>query len=157
MKFLTIDGKLQKDANGKLITIPDNYAGKLIKLNGKLLKHNNKLVKGGGGVTPPSNTVTFRINVTGCPEFMEDTEDIITAIIGNKLEDVAEQSTILQTMTIGGAGCYEYITDIEGYETTIFTVNGSTNADVAYEGALSPTDIIDKTWDGQIYYIVEAH
>ena len=36
MKFLTIGGKLQKDANGKLITVPDNYAGKLIKLNGKL-------------------------------------------------------------------------------------------------------------------------
>lgn len=156
MKFLTIDGKLQKDANGKLITVPDNYAGKLIKLNGKLLKHNNKLVKGGGGVTPPSNTVTFKIKVENCPDFMADTEDTITATIGDKLETVVDQSPILQAM-ISDRGYYSYTTDIEGYDTTIFTVGGDTNADVAFEGALSPTDIIDKTWDGQIYYVVEAH
>lgn len=36
-------------------------------------------------------------------------------------------------------------------------VGGGTNVDIAYEGALSPTDIIDETWDGQIYYVVEAH
>ena len=156
MKFLTIGGKLQKDANGKLITVPDNYAGKLIKLNGKLLKHNNKLVKGGGGITPPSNTVTFKIKAENCPDFMENTEDIITAVIGSKLEDVAGQSTILQQMTIHG-GVYYYETEMEGHATTIFTVNGSTNADIAYEGALSTTDIIDETWNGQVYYVVEAH
>lgn len=156
MKFLTIGGKLQKDANGKLITVPDNYAGKLIKLNGKLLKHNNKLVKGGGGITPPSNTVTFKIKVENCPDFMADTEDIVTAVVGSKLEDVAGQSTILQQMT-DDSGYYQYVTDIEGYATTIFTVNGSTNADIAYEGALSTTDIIDETWDDQIYYVIEAH
>ena len=88
---------------------------------------------------------------------MGNTEDVITIIAGSKLEDAVEQSTILQTMTIGEAGCYEYITDVKGYETTIFTINGGTNADVAYEGALSPTDIIDETWDDQIYYVVEAH
>ena len=156
MKFLTIGGKLQKDANGKLITVPDNYAGKLIKLNGKLLKHNNKLVKGGGGITPPSNTVTFKIKAENCPNFMEDTEDIITAVIGSKLEDVAGQSTILQQMTNHG-GVYYYETEMEGFATTIFTVNGSTNADNYYEGALSPTDIIDETWNDEIYYVVEAH
>ena len=156
MKFLTIDGKLQKDANGKLITVSDNYENKLIKLNGKLLKHNNKLVKGGGGTTPPSNTVTFKIKVTDCPAFMEDTEDIITAVIGSKLEDVAGQSTILQQMTNDSYG-YNYVTEMEGYATTIFTVNGDTNADVAYNGALCPTDIIDETWNGQVYYVIEAH
>ena len=31
MKFLTINGKLQKDANGKLITVSGNYENKLIK------------------------------------------------------------------------------------------------------------------------------
>lgn len=46
MKFLTIGGEVKKDASGKLITVPDNYENKLIKLNGKLLKYNNKLVKG---------------------------------------------------------------------------------------------------------------
>lgn len=156
MKFLTINGKLQKDANGKLITVSDNYENKLIKLNGKLLKHNNKLVKGGGGITPPSNTVTFKIKVENCPDFMADTEDTITATIGDKLEDVAGQSTILQQMT-NDSGYYKSEAEIEGYATTIFTVNGSTNADIAFEGALSPTDIIDETWDGQIYYVIEAH
>ena len=156
MKFLTINGKLQKDANGKLITVSDNYGNKLIKLNGKLLKHNNKLVKGGGGITPPSNTVTFKIKVENCPDFMEDTEDIITAVIGSKLEDVAEQSSILQQMTNHG-GVYYYETEIEGFAMTIFTVNGSANADNYYEGALGPTDIIDETWNDQVYYIIEAH
>ena len=108
------------------------------------------------GVTGDSNTVTFKIKVENCPDFMEDTEDIITAVIGSKLEDVAGQSTILQQMTDDN-GYYQYVTDIEGHATTIFTVNGSTNADIAYEGALSTTDIIDETWDDQIYYVIEAH
>ena len=55
------------------------------------------------------------------------------------------------------AGYYKHETEVPGYLTTIFTINGDSNADIAYEGALSPTDIIDETWDGQIYYVVEAH
>ena len=38
MKFLIINGKLQKDSSGRLITIPDNYDNSAITLNGKLLK-----------------------------------------------------------------------------------------------------------------------
>lgn len=38
MKFLTINGKLQRDSAGKLITIPDNYDNQALTLNGKLLK-----------------------------------------------------------------------------------------------------------------------
>ena len=149
MKFLTINGKLQIDANGKLITAPDGFEGKLIKLNNKLLKNENKLVKG-------KNSVTFKIKVENCPDFMADTEDTITVNIGDKLETAVDQSSVLQAMT-SDSGYYSYITDVEGYDTTIFTVGGNTNADIAYEGALSPTDIIDETWDDQIYYVVEAH
>lgn len=149
MKFLTINGKLQINANSKLITAPDGFEGKLIKLNNKLLKNENKLVKG-------KNSVTFKIKVENCPDFMADTEDTITANIGDKLETAVEQSSILQAMTSDN-GYYSYITDVEGHETTIFTINGNTNADIAYEGALSPTDIIDKTWDDEIYYVIEAH
>lgn len=149
MKFLTINGKLQIDANGKLITAPDGFEGKLIKLNNNLLKNENKLVKG-------KNSVTFKIKVENCPDFMADTEDTITVNIGDKLETAVDQSSILQAMTSDN-GYYSYITDVEGHETTIFTINGNTNADIAYEGALSPTDIINKTWDDEIYYVIEAH
>ena len=38
MKFLRIDGKLQKDAQGKFITVPDNYNNEPLTLEGKLLK-----------------------------------------------------------------------------------------------------------------------
>lgn len=38
MKFLTINGKFQKDSSGRLITIPDNYDNQALTLNGKLLK-----------------------------------------------------------------------------------------------------------------------
>lgn len=38
MKFLTINGKLQRDSAGRLITIPDNYDNQALTLNGKLLK-----------------------------------------------------------------------------------------------------------------------
>lgn len=150
MKFLTINGKLQIDANGKIITAPDGYEGKLIRLNNKLLKNNNFFIRG------KKNSVTFKIKVENCPDFMADTEDTITATIGDKLETVVDQSSILQAMT-SDSGYYSYTTDIAGYDTTIFTVGGGTNVDIAYEGALSPTDIIDETWDGQIYYVVEAH
>lgn len=150
MKFLTINGKLQIDANGKIITAPDGYEGKLIRLNNKLLKNNNLFIRG------EKNSVTFKIKVENCPDFMADTEDTITVNIGDKLETAVDQSSILQAMTSDN-GYYSYITDVEGHETTIFTINGNTNADIAYEGALSPTDIIDKTWDDEIYYVIEAH
>lgn len=38
MKFLTINGKLQRDSAGRLITVPDNYDNQALTLNGKLLK-----------------------------------------------------------------------------------------------------------------------
>ena len=60
-------------------------------------------------------------------------------------------------MVVGEAGAYEYITDIEGYDTTIFTVNGDSNADAAYFAALRPDDTITATWNNQVYYVVEAH
>lgn len=44
MKFLTINGKLQRDSSGKLITIPDNYDNSAITLNGKLLKTGGGLI-----------------------------------------------------------------------------------------------------------------
>ena len=44
MKFLTINGKFQKDSSGRLITIPDNYDNSAITLNGKLLKTGGGLI-----------------------------------------------------------------------------------------------------------------
>ena len=44
MKFLTINGKLQRDSSGGLITVPDNYDNSAITLNGKLLKTGGGLI-----------------------------------------------------------------------------------------------------------------
>ena len=44
MKFLTINGKLQRDSAGRLITVPDNYDNSAITLNGKLLKTGGGLI-----------------------------------------------------------------------------------------------------------------
>lgn len=44
MKFLTINGKLQRDSSGRLITVPDNYDNSAITLNGKLLKTSGGLI-----------------------------------------------------------------------------------------------------------------
>lgn len=46
MKFLMINGKLQKDSNGKLITLPDSYENnKIVSLNGKVLTVGGKVIK----------------------------------------------------------------------------------------------------------------
>ena len=44
MKFLIINGKLQKDSNGKLVTVPDTYDNELLKLNGKILTTDGSIV-----------------------------------------------------------------------------------------------------------------
>ena len=57
MKFLRIDGKLQKDAQGKFITVPDNYDNQPLTLEGKLLKTSAGLV--GKKHKPALNYITF--------------------------------------------------------------------------------------------------
>ena len=104
----------------------------------------------------PTREVTFSLSVSNCPDFTEDITETFTVQIGSKLSSIESQSIILRQMNDDG-GYYNYVTVMEGYEQTIFTVNGSTNADVAYEGALGPNDIIDETWHGRSFPVVEAH
>ena len=53
MKFLTINGKLQKDANGKLIVLPDNYEdNKIVSLSGNILTSGGKVVVTGKTIDP---------------------------------------------------------------------------------------------------------
>lgn len=103
-----------------------------------------------------NNEVTFSLYVSKCPDFMEDITETFTVQIGSTLSSIESQSTILQKMT-GSSDYYEYKTDVSGYLNTIFTINGGTNADLPYEGALKPTDIIDETWYGASFPVVEAH
>lgn len=44
MKFLIINGKLQKGGNGKFVTVPDNYNNEPLKLNDKVLMIGGKVV-----------------------------------------------------------------------------------------------------------------
>lgn len=103
-----------------------------------------------------NNEVTFSLYVSGCPDFMEDIKETFTVQIGSPLSSIESQSSILQAMN-SVSGYYKSEAEVPGHTTTIFTVNGSTNADVYYEGALSPTDIIDETWYGASFPVVEAH
>lgn len=103
-----------------------------------------------------NNEVTFSLYVSKCPDFMEDITETFTVQIGSTLSSIESQSSILQSMD-SSAGYYKHETEVPGYSTTIFTINGNTNADIAYEGALSSTDIIDETWYGASFPVVEAH
>ena len=62
MKFLTINGKLQRNANGQCITVPDNYDNELLTLNGKLLKTSAGLI---GNKYKPAKGDTNYITFTG--------------------------------------------------------------------------------------------
>lgn len=44
MKFLIINGKLQKGGNGKFVTVPDDYNNEPLKLNDKVLMIGGKVV-----------------------------------------------------------------------------------------------------------------
>ena len=103
-----------------------------------------------------NNEVTFSLYVSGCPDFMKDIEETFTVQIGSKFSSIESQSSILQSMD-SSAGYYKHETEVPGYLTTIFTINGDTSADVAYKGALTPNDIIDETWYGASFPVVEAH
>ena len=104
----------------------------------------------------PTREVTFSLSVYQCPDFMEDITETFTVQIGSILSSIESKSSILQRMN-NHSSVYYYETEMEGYETTIFTINGQQNADVYFEGALGPIDIIDETWNDQVYYVVEAH
>ena len=73
MKFLIINGKFQKDANGKLITVPDNYDNEPLTLNGKLLKTSAGLV--GDKYKPLPAQVTPVISLVSGSTIQIDTID----------------------------------------------------------------------------------
>ena len=58
MKFLKINGKIQKDSSGKPIVLPDTYEnGKLVKLNGNILTSDSKPIVTGESTTPVDQEV----------------------------------------------------------------------------------------------------
>ncbi len=93
MKFLIINGKFQKDANGKLITVPDNYDNEPLTLNGKLLKTAAGLV--GDKYKPLPAQVTPVISlVSGSTIQIETIDEHATTIEvyadGTKIGEVAK-------------------------------------------------------------------
>ena len=57
MKFLIINGKLQKGGNGKFVTVPDNYNNEPLKLNDKVLMIGGKVV----GNNPKGESVLSKL------------------------------------------------------------------------------------------------
>lgn len=93
MKFLIINGKFQKDANGNLITVPDNYDNEPLTLNGKLLKTSAGLV--GNKYKPLPTQVTPAISLVSGSTIQMDTIDEHATTIevyadGTKIGEVAK-------------------------------------------------------------------
>ena len=93
MKFLTINGKLQRDSSGRLITIPDNYDNSAITLNGKLLKTGGGLI---GSNIIKRQLSTPVISLVSGTTIQIDTIDENTTTIevyadGTKIDEVAKQ------------------------------------------------------------------
>lgn len=87
MKFLTINGKLQRDSSGRLITIPDNYDNQALTLNGKLLKT-------GAGIIG-SNILKKYYNITA-------TLSHVVAASGNAVSIRTDETVILSYTAASG-------------------------------------------------------
>ena len=90
MKFLIIDGKFQKNTNGQLITVPDNYDNELLTLNGKLLKTSAGLI---GNKYKPAKGDTNYITFTG------ETSDFTLKATYKEWDGTVEYSTDHNTWT----------------------------------------------------------
>lgn len=91
MKFLTINGKLQRNANGQFITVPDNYDNELLTLNGKLLKTSTSLI--GNRYKPAQGD-------TDCITFTGETSDFTLKATNKEWDDTVEYSTDHNTWTV---------------------------------------------------------
>ena len=90
MKFLTINGKLQRNANGQFITVPDNYDNELLTLNGKLLKTSAGLI---GNKYKPAKGDTNYITFTG------ESSDFTLKAKNKEWDGTVEYSTDRNTWT----------------------------------------------------------
>ena len=91
MKFLIIDGKFQKNANGQFITVPDNYDNELLTLNGKLLKTSTGLI---GNKYKPAQGDTDCITFTG------ESSDFTLKAKNKEWDGTVEYSTDHNTWTV---------------------------------------------------------
>ena len=91
MKFLRIDGKLQKDAQGKFIIVPDNYNNELLTLNWELLKTSAGLI---GNKYKPAKGDTDCITFTG------ETSDFTLKTRRKEWDGTVEYSTDHNTWTV---------------------------------------------------------
>ena len=93
MKFLTINGKLQRDSAGRLITVPDNYDNSAITLNGKLLKTSGGLI--GSNIIKRQLSTPVISLVSGTIIQIDTIDDNATTIEvyadGTKIGEVAKQ------------------------------------------------------------------
>ena len=95
MKFLTINGKIQKDSSGKLITVPDDYDNSALKLNGKLLKTGGGLI--GSNIIKKTLATPSISLVSGTTIQIDSVDNNATTIAvyadGTKIGEVAKEAT----------------------------------------------------------------
>lgn len=86
-----------------------------------------------------------------------DIVETYTAVVGSKLSNAAAGSSILKDI-LGineNHNLYGFETTIDGVD-TIFTLNGSTQIDVAWNDALGPSSIVEKSWNGVTFWVTRA-
>lgn len=89
-------------------------------------------------------------------ESYEGISETFTAMIGDTLKNVVENSTIVGQLGVNGNIYGGEWTSINGVNTT-FILAENTGAEVGTDDALGPNDIITEEWHRKIFDVVERH
>ena len=130
MKFLIINGKLQKGGNGKFVTVPDNYNNEPLKLNGNVLMIGGKVVGNNpkGESVLPKLTTPQNVIIDGTTLTFDEVENATSYAVladGSEIGTVEEAEVYTDCITFTG-------------ESSDFTLAVGSN------GA--------KEWDGTVQY-----
>lgn len=144
IKFLTINGKLQRDSAGKLITVPDNYDNSAITLNGKLLKTGGGFI--GSNIIKPQLSVSSISLVSG------------TTIQIDSIDNNATTIAVYADNTKIGEVAKEAPAPVTKYSVTILNGSGSGAISAVYDGSRSSGFLLGNSAgtyqisSGHIYY-----
>ena len=127
MKFLIIDGKFQKNANGQFITVPDNYDNELLTLNGKLLKTSTGLI---GNKYKPAEEAAYYMTISGLGNASPTSQTYVSsgATFPTSFEEVTKDGDIfikIPTM-------YRKVNSVSSNQITSFTISNAKEDDSYY-------------------------
>lgn len=107
MKFLIINGKLQKGGNGKFVTVPDNYNNEPLKLNDKVLMIGGKVVGNNpkGESVLPKLATPQNVIIDGTTLTFDEVENATSYAVladGSEIGTVENQTGYNVTITTSG-------------------------------------------------------